>query len=244
MEIKGKTALITGSAIRLGRAIALSLATYGCNLILHYHKSEGPALQLLKEVSNLGIEATLINSDLSNEADILSLFPQVYDLNKQVDILINNASVYIRANASETSLDIWNKQFALNIRAPFFLSKAFYEQLPSGKQGKIVNISDARVFHQQPDHFAYRLTKSALHDMTKMMAIEFAPRVTVNALALGIMLPLAGKENVDLHSLANSRIPLKRIGSPEIAAQNVLHILNQDFMTGEILRVDGGEFLL
>lgn len=244
MEIKGKTALITGSAIRLGRAIALSLATYGCNLILHYHKSEGPALQLLKEVSNLGIEATLINSDLSNEADILSLFPQVHDLNKQVDILINNASVYIRANASETSLDIWNKQFALNIRAPFFLSKAFYEQLPSGKQGKIVNISDARVFHQQPDHFAYRLTKSALHDMTKMMAIEFAPRVTVNALALGIMLPLAGKENVDLHSLANSRIPLKRIGSPEIAAQNVLHILNQDFMTGEILRVDGGEFLL
>jgi len=77
-----------------------------------------------------------------------------------------------------------------------------------------------------------------------MLAIEFAPRVTVNAVALGIMLPLAGKENVDLDSMANSRIPLKRIGSPEIAAQNVIHILNQDFMTGEIIRVDGGEFLL
>jgi len=110
-------------------------------------------------------------------------------------------------------------------------------------QGKVINISDARVFRHETDHFSYRVTKDAINTITAMFALELAPNITVNAIAPGIMLPLQGYEHVDLLAVADRQIPLRQIGSPEIVAQNVLHILNQDFMTGHVIRVDGGEFL-
>jgi len=243
MELRGKTALITGSAVRIGRAMALSLAKEGCNLILHYNASSEKVKILQSEVKELGIEAITIQANLMNSDETEALIPHCLDLTQQIDILINNAGIYKNATGMNSSHEIWDMQFALNLRAPFLLTQSFAKHLPKGAQGKVVNISDARVFHQQPDHFVYRLTKSALLDMTKMFALELAPDITVNSVALGIMMPLAGLEHIDLNILAERRVPLKRIGSPEIAAENVLHILEQDFMTGTIIRVDGGEFL-
>jgi glucose 1-dehydrogenase len=131
----------------------------------------------------------------------------------------------------------------LNLRAPFILSQEFARQLPEDLPGRIINISDAKVFKQKPDHFAYRLTKSAMNEMTKMMAQELAPNITVNAIAPGLILPLAGRESIDLQKNTVSRIPLNRIGGVETIAENVIHILEQDFMTGQIITLDGGEFL-
>jgi len=109
--------------------------------------------------------------------------------------------------------------------------------------GSILNIADAQIIQQKPDHFAYRLTKQAVLEMTRMFAMELAPRITVNALGLGIMLPLAGKEDVDLDAYAQKHVPLGRVGSPEIAAENALHLIRSDFTTGAFLRVDGGQYL-
>lgn len=243
MELSGKTALITGSAIRLGRAISLALAEKGCNLLLHYQSSEDQAHELLAHVSKRNISAHLIKADLTDENESFALFTKILETVHHVDILVNNAGIYLQGNALQTTKDIWDKQFMLNLRSPFILSQEFARQLPENVHGRILNISDAKVLRPKPDHFAYRLTKSSMNEMTKMFAKELAPNITVNALAPGLILPLAGRESIDLKENTISRIPLQRLGGLEAIAENVIHILEQDFMTGQIITLDGGEFL-
>lgn len=243
MELYGKTALITGSAIRIGRAISLALADKGCNLILHYNSSEDQVFELLAQVGKHNISARLIKADLTDENDTFSLFPQILKSAHHVDILINNAGIYLKGNALQTTKDIWDRQFMLNLRTPFILSQEFARQLPEDIPGRILNISDAKVLRPKPDHFAYRLTKLAMNEMTRMMAHELAPNITVNALAPGLILPLAGRESMSLQINTISKIPLQRLGGSETVAENVIHILEQDFMTGQVITLDGGEFL-
>jgi NAD(P)-dependent dehydrogenase (short-subunit alcohol dehydrogenase family) len=243
MELFGKTALITGSAIRLGRAISMALAEKGCNLILHYHSSVDKVHDLLKQVSKINISVSLIKADLTDENESFSLFAKILESVHHVDILVNNAGIYLQGNALQTTKDIWDKLFMLNLRSPFILSQEFARQLPEGLPGRILNISDAKVFRSKPDHFAYRLTKSSMNEMTNMLAKELAPNITVNALAPGLILPLAGRESIDLQKNTISRIPLQRIGGLDTIAENAIHILEQDFMTGQIISLDGGEFL-
>jgi len=244
MEIHGNTALITGSAVRIGKAISLALAEKGCNLILHYHTSIKEVEELKIQIEQMGVTVNVISADLSKPIETQDLIPRCLAFTNKIDILINNAGIYLGGNGMNTSLDNWERQFELNLHAPFILIQSFAKQIPKNECGAIVNITDAKVFRERPDHFAYRLTKSALIDMTKMFALELAPNITINSLALGIMMPLAGFEHIDVQSLAEKRIPLKKLGSPEIAAQNVIYIIEQEFMTGAVIRVDGGESLL
>jgi len=241
VELKGKTALVTGSGVRLGKAISRALAENGCQLALHYHSSAGGAEEVRAYAQALGLRAQTFQADLSKPEELRSLITRVSAVFGHLDILINNSAIYLPGKGLETTPDLLEKQFRLNLFAPVLLIREFAAQLPEGLQGKVVNISDAKVFRHQADHFAYRLTKAAVNEMTLMYALELAPRITVNAVAPGIMLPLAGREDTDMQALADRRIPLKRVGSPEIIAENVLHILAQDFMTGNIIRVDGGE---
>jgi glucose 1-dehydrogenase len=243
MNLSGKTALITGSGVRLGRAIALALADRGCNLALHYNTSFEATSEVCDLVRGKGVKADLFQADLSNLLITEKLFDCIGDCLGIVDILINNASVYAPGSGLTTTVDSLQSTFRLNLFAPMVLTKLFAQQLPLDMQGKIINISDAKTFVTRKDHFAYRLTKSALNEMTRMFALELAPNITVNAIAPGIMLPLAGFEHVDMDAVAERRVPLKTIGSPEIVAENVIHILQQDFMTGSILKIDGGESL-
>ncbi len=243
MNLKDKTALITGGGIRLGRAFALALAKEGANLVLHYTSSEKPALETVQHVRELGVKAIAIGADFNNLDAVETLFPQALKHFACVDILINNAAIYLPGYGLETNREKWEKQFRINLQAPFLLIQAFARQLPKDRLGRILNIADAQITRQKPNHFAYRLTKSALVDMTEMFARELAPRITVNALGLGIMLPLAGKEDVDLEAYAQKNVPLNRVGSPEIAAENALFLIKSDFTTGAFLRVDGGQYL-
>jgi NAD(P)-dependent dehydrogenase (short-subunit alcohol dehydrogenase family) len=132
---------------------------------------------------------------------------------------------------------------AINLRAPFFLSQAFARQLPPGAPGQIINVTDARVLRAGYDYLAYRLTKSALVTLTRALALELAPQIRVNAVALGAILPPPGEDERYLQQLAQERVPLRRTGSAEIVAANVLHLLQQPFLTGVIFPIDGGEFL-
>jgi len=241
MELRGKTALVTGGGIRLGRAIVLALAQEGCNVAIHFNSSKDEAVEVKQLAVDLGVKAEIFKFDLTEFSNLDQLMADVNNQLGPVDILINNAGNYKRGNGLKTDLDILQTSFNVNLFAPWWLIKAFVRQLPTEKNGKIVNVCDAGIFRTASDHFAYRLTKKSLYELTRMFALELAPRITVNAVAPGIMLPLAGYEHVDMDQVAERKIPLNRIGSPEIIAENVLHILRQDFMTGSIIKIDGGE---
>jgi len=241
VELAGKTALVTGSGVRLGKAISRALAENSCQLVLHYNSSSEGSEEVRDYAATLGVKALTYQADLTDPEELRALVSFGTAEFGHLDILINNSAIYLSGKGMDTTSELLEKQFQLNLFAPVLLIRAFAAQLPEGLTGKVVNISDAKVFRHQPDHFAYRLTKAAVNEMTLMFALELAPRITVNAIAPGVMLPLAGREETDMQALAERRIPLKRVGSPEIIADNVLHILSQDFMTGTIIRVDGGE---
>jgi len=243
MDLQGKKALITGSAVRIGRAIALALADEGCELFLHYYASQSQVEELVTLLNSQKIPAHPIRADLRDESQIQMIFPTILGMTTHIDILVNNAGLFHSGTGLKTTPKSWDEQFMVNLRAPFLLSRAFARQLPQNTTGRIVNISDARVARAKNDHFAYRLTKSALNEMTRMLAVELAPHITVNAVAPGMILPLAGREEMDLGQLIQDRIPLKHSGSVESVASAVVHLLKQDFMTGQVVNLDGGEYL-
>jgi NAD(P)-dependent dehydrogenase (short-subunit alcohol dehydrogenase family) len=241
MELRGKVALITGSGVRLGRAIAKALAKEGCDLAMHYNRSAVEAESLREELKVFGGRYELFQADLSSPEQINNLVASIDVKFPHLDILVNNAGIYPKGKGLETDKETLLQVFSVNLFAQILLIKAFASQLPETAYGKIVNISDSKIFRHGTDHFAYRLTKSAINEMTMQFALELAPRITVNAVAPGIMMPLAGLEGMDMQPVVERRVPLKRIGSPEMIAENVVHLLKQDFITGQIIRVDGGE---
>jgi len=244
MEFKGKVALITGGAVRVGRALTLALAEVGCHVFIHYGRSAGPAQQTQVDAGKFGVEAHIYSADLADVTATQGIIPAATGRYGRVDILINSAALFPEEDTFTTAdLGLWDKLLAVNLRAPFLLSQAFAAQVPPAGGGKIINILDARLRQAAPDHFVYRLTKGGLWHMTEMLAYELAPSITVNAVALGAILPPPGADMRYLENLAQTQVPLKRPGSPEIVAQNVLHLLGQDFLTGVIMPVDGGQFL-
>lgn len=244
MNLQGKTALVTGGGIRLGRAFALALAREGTNILVHYNNSKEPAEETAEMVKAYGVKAYTLKSDFNNMDEVEAVFSNSLKYFNHIDILINSAAIYLKGKGLETNRITWEKQFRINLKAPFILIKTFAQQLPENHPGRVLNIADAQILEHKSDHFAYRLTKNALVEMTRLFALELAPQICVNALGLGIMLPLAGKENADLKAYAEKYVPLKRTGSPEIAARHALHLIKSDFTTGAFLRVDGGQYLL
>ena len=242
MNLTGKVAVVTGGAVRVGRALTLTLAEVGCNVFIHYGRSAGPAQETQAAAQAFGVEADIYSADLSDLDSTQSVIPAAVARFARVDVLVNSAAIFPEEDTFEsTDAKQWDTLFNINLRAPFLLSRAFAEQV--GEQGKIVNVLDARIRQPAPDHFVYRLTKTGLATMTVQMAHALAPRITVNAVALGAILPPPGEDESYLQNIAEKRVPLKRHGSAEIVAQNVLHLLQQDFLTGVTIPIDGGEFL-
>ncbi|MBE2199115.1 MAG: SDR family oxidoreductase [Anaerolinea sp.] len=244
MELRGKTALVTGGAIRVGRAIALALAEAGCNLFVHYGRSADEAIATQRAAQEFGVMAHIYSADLSDVAAVQAIVPAAQAQFGRVDILVNSAAIFPEEDSFEgTDLALWEQLFAINLRAPFLLSRAFAAQIPADGQGRIVNVNDGRIRRPAPDHFVYRFSKGGLWQMTEMLAQELAPRITVNQVALGAILPPPGQDWEYLQRIADQRIPLRRHGNAQMVAANVLHLLRQDFLTGVTIPIDGGEFL-
>jgi NAD(P)-dependent dehydrogenase (short-subunit alcohol dehydrogenase family) len=243
MKLKSSVAVVTGGAVRLGKVISLALAAEGCHILIHYGKSTDQARETMDLVTELGVNAAIHQADLSNFDEMRTIIPSAISNFGKVDILINNGAVFLPGDLDETTEDAWDKQQAINLKSPFFLCQDFSRQIPKDGKGAIVNITDARVYRPAADHVAYRLTKAALITMTETLAHDLAPRITVNALALGAILPPAGKGEDHLLALSKSNIPLRIPGNSGIVADNIIHLLRQDFITGETIRIDGGEFL-
>ncbi len=244
MHLPGKVALITGGAIRVGRAITLALAEAGCHVFIHYGRSARPALETEQAARQFGVETAVYSADLADPTATQAILPAAQERFGRVDILINNAAIFPEEDTfTATGLALWDRLFAINLRAPFLLSRAFAAQIPPAGQGQIVNINDGRIRRPAPDHFVYRLAKGGLGQMTAMLALELAPRIAVNQVALGAILPPPGQSSGYLQRIADQRVPLRRHGSAEIVAHNVLHLLRQEFLTGVTIPIDGGEFL-
>ena len=243
MNLQGKTAIVTGGAVRLGRAIALALAEQGACVCLHYGNSEQEAQQTVARIHAAGVQATSIQADLREPADAArAIIAHAAACFGGVDILINNAAIFEPGSLETTSEDEWDRHFAINLKAPFFLCQAFAAALKPDQQGHIISLADWRALRPGKDYLAYTLSKSGLVTLTRSLARQLAPRVQVNAIAPGAILPAPGQDIEQLNQRAR-QIPLRRAGSPADISEAILFLLHSDFITGEVLPITGGEQL-
>jgi pteridine reductase len=243
MELHGKTAIVTGSAVRLGKAIALALANAGAQLVIHYHSSLGPAREVVEQIAGLGSIAIAVQADLSQTSQAQHLVQRAIAEYGHIDILVNSASIFEPGNWDQTTPAQWDRHFAINLKSPFFLTQAFARQVKPQQTAHVVNIADWRALHPGTDHIAYTLTKAALVTMTESLAQGLAPNIQVNAIAPGMILPPpgAGPDFFEQHA---AEIPAQRPGSPAEIVKTLLYLLDADFVTGELIYVTGGEHLL
>ena len=244
MDLQGKTALVTGAGVRIGRAIALALAARGCALFIHYGRSGGPAEAVRDEARALGVDAEVFGADLTDAAQVARILPAATAAFDGVDVLVTNAAIFPEEDRFDTTgTALWDQLFAINLRAPFLLSQAFAAQRDDTHPGVVVNVCDARTRQPGADHFAYRLTKGGLWQMTEMLAGALAPAVRVNGVALGAILPPPGRDESYILEYANRRVPLGHPGGSAAVVDAVLYLVEQEFVTGAVLPLDGGEFL-
>lgn len=238
-SLDGKTALVTGAAKRIGRAIALALADEGANVVVHYNKSAAEAEALVGEIQARGVKAWAIKADLGVREEYEGLIPRAIEAAGSLDFLVNNASVFEPGGVGDLTFEDLLSTMETNAWAPLVLSREFARL---ARRGGIVNILDSHSAAHDRSHAAYILSKHMLHALTTMTALEFAPDVTVNAVAPGLILPPPGKDEAYLLKLAE-RLPLRRYGAPEDVADAVVFLLGNNFITGQFIYVDGGSHL-
>ncbi len=240
----GRTALVTGAARRVGRHLALALAREGARVVVHYRSSEDEAVSLATEIRDGGGEAFLVRGDLADPALAAGLVAQAAAAAGPLDVLVNNASIFAPGDALTTGLAEWRINLAVNATAPFLLSQAFAGQLPHGRDGVIVNLNDWRAGRPGPDHFAYTISKVALHGLTQSLAQALGPHgVRVCELALGAVLPPEGSEEGYLHTL-REEIPTRRFPPLDDVAAALLSVLANRSLNGLTIPVDGGRHLV
>ncbi|MDY7081185.1 MAG: SDR family oxidoreductase [Halobacteria archaeon] len=246
MELEGKNVLVTGSAKRVGRHIALRLADGGANVAVNYRTSDDEAEETAEEIREKGVEAATVQADLSNLEDIQRLVDTVVEEFGSLDVLVNNASVFYPTPFGEVTEEDWDKNLDVNLKGPFFCSqysaRAMMENATEPK-GKIVSIADWSGFRPYTRYLPYCISKAGIIAMTRGLAKELAPQINVNAIAPGpVMLPPDFSEEEKKEVLENT--PLQRVGSPDDIAEGVAFMVEgSDFVTGAILPIDGGRLI-
>ncbi len=235
--------LITGSARRVGRAIALAAASAGADVVIHFGASMPEAESLAQEIRQMGRRADVLSADLDDPQAVDALFQQAL-AGGAVTALVNNASIFEPLGWNETTLEIWQRTLAINLTAPFLLSQAFARALPSEKTGRILNLLDWRALRPGSDHLAYTISKAGLAALTQSLAAALAPRITVNGLALGAILPPSNGSAAET-ARALQNVPAARWSTLEELQQAALFLLaGPAFITGEIIHLDGGRHLV
>ncbi len=239
MNPKG-TVLITGAAKRIGRAIAIYLANQGYNIALHYNNSHQDAQNVANCINKEKGHCETFRTDFSDFKTVYQLIPKVYKKFPDLQFLVNNASIFNPSNIQNPNLADFDEEIAVNLRAPFVLTSQFAKLV---QNGKIVNILDTNITKNKTSYLSYLLSKKSLADLTRLTAIELAPRIQVNAVAPGLILAPKLKNSEYLDRLAKN-IPSKRRGDPQDIAKTVHFLLENPFITGQTIFVDGGEHLL
>lgn len=230
--------LITGAAKRLGREMALYLSSKGFDIALHYNSSCKEADELKILIEKEGGCCDLFCCDLMKQEEVRSLISEVVARKKNLSLLINSASVFQPSLLIDSTEELFESHFQVNFKAPYFLSRDFSCLV---KKGQIINILDTRVERNASKYFPYTLSKKVLKDFTLMAASELAPDIRVNAVAPGFILPPENKSTASWPS--GKKIPLGMKGGPEHLIKALNYLIDNEFVTGEVLFIDGGERL-
>jgi len=238
-SLNGKTILITGAARRVGKIFALACARAGANVVIHHGHSEEDAEKAHQEIIRMGRRAWVFQADLSDASQAQSLIPRINE-STPLHGLVNSAAIFESLSLENTSIEDWEKHIAINLTSPFILSQAFAKQASDG--ARIVNIIDWRALRPGADHFPYTISKAALASMNKSLAVALAPKIIVNGLALGAILPPSdGKAKPDIIK----SIPAGRWAKENEVEQALVFALTcPAYITGEIIHVDGGRHLV
>ncbi len=240
MDLHGRCALVTGGAVRIGRAICEALADAGADVVIHCDRSAAQAASLANELSGRGVQAWVVAGRLRDEAACADVVRRSADAAGRLDILINNAAVFHKHALAEADEARVLDELRVNLLAPLALIRAF-ARVADG--GRIVNLLDRRIAANDPSCLPYLLSKKGLADLTRVAALDLAPRFTVNGVAPGPVLPPPGQGAEYLHDRAG-RTPLAGPVSPDDVARAVLFLAQSDTITGQIIFVDGGQHLL
>jgi NAD(P)-dependent dehydrogenase (short-subunit alcohol dehydrogenase family) len=241
MDLINKTVLITGAARRLGKEMALAAAKAGANIIIHHNRSHAEAEQTKSEIDALGRKVRIIQSDFSDPSQVQNLIAKAFE-NGPVFGLINNASIFSNLSWENTTLADWDRHISINLTAPFLLCQAFAKSHPPGEKSRIINILDWRALRPGTDHFPYTISKSGLLAMTKSLAAALAPEITVNGIAFGAILPPS--DGGDVSGVLDS-VPAVRWAEMSEVHKTLLFLLTgPEYITGEVIHLDGGRHLI
>ncbi len=238
-EIKGKTALVTGAARRIGRAVALCLAESGMNIVIHYGTSKQSAEKLQEQIRAAGGTAWVIEADLSVPSEAQTLIARAVEVAGKIEVLVNNASIFEVSRITDFSPDDFYRNAQINALSPLILSRSFARQT---NEGAVINFLDSRVAGMDPEHAAYFLSKKMLLEMTHMLALELAPGIRVSAVAPGLILPPPGEDCGYLEKKKHT-VPLAAFGSLSSVTEAVRFLITNDNITGQTILVDGGRHL-
>jgi NAD(P)-dependent dehydrogenase (short-subunit alcohol dehydrogenase family) len=237
-----RTALVTGAGKRLGRAMALELGRLGFAVTIHYGTSRADAEAVAGEIAKAGGKAIALPADLGIETEVEALFDQAVATFGPLGVLVNNASLFERDEALSVTRESWDAHLNINLRAPFVLSQALARTLPKDRSGCIVNMVDERVWSLTPHFVSYTLSKTGLWTLTQTLAMAFAPRIRVNAIGPGPVLPSPRQTDAQFARQVSS-VPLQRSPSLEEIAATLRYILEAQSMTGQMIALDGGQHL-
>jgi pteridine reductase len=239
VNLEGTTALVTGGARRIGRALCLALSERGVSVAIHCHRSRREADEVARECPG----SVVLEADLSRPGAAAQLLDEAYDRLENLDILVNNASVYENVQLSELDDACWDRALAVNLTAPFHLARGAGLRMRAAGRGAIVNLTDWAVARPYPRYLPYYAAKAGLAAVTAGLARALAPEVRVNAVAPGPILLPDGPADSGARAAIERATPLGRLGGPDAVVSAVLFLLGNEFVTGEMLTVDGGRSL-
>jgi len=242
VEIKRKTALVTGAGKRIGRAIALDLASQGWGVAVHYHRSRADADAVVARIEEIGGRAAAFPADLGREEEVRALVPTVAARLGDLTLLVNNASRFERDEVADATRESWDTHMEANLRAPFVLSQEFASRLPDGQGGLIVNLLDQRVWNPTPHFVSYTVSKMGLWALTRTLAQALAPRIRVNGIGPGPTLRNERQSEAEFAAQWDST-PLRRGATPEEICAAIRFLVSAPAVTGQMIALDGGEHL-
>ena len=242
METTIKTVLVTGSAVRIGRTVALDLARDGWSVAVHYRSNEAPAREVAEEIRRLGVRSAVVRADLAIDAEAATLVERAVAEVGPLTCLINNASTFEMDLIDTATRESWDLHMETNLRAPFVLTQSFARGLPPGQSGNVINFIDQRVWNPTPYFASYTVSKSGLWMLTRTMALALAPRIRVNAIGPGPTLK-STRQTEEEFARQFASTPLRRGTTPEEIAAAVRFILGAPAMTGQMIALDGGQHL-
>ncbi|NMB87390.1 MAG: SDR family oxidoreductase [Chloroflexi bacterium] len=243
MELKDSVVLITGAAMRVGRQVALHLASLGANISFSYYLDDEPWQETQKELEACGVRVLATQTEVRDAAQVKALVERTVQEFGKIDVLINNASIWLKSPFLEISERDWDLAMDVNLKGPFLAAQAVAPHMLKQGQGVIINITDLSAFQVWPGYAHHSASKAGLAALTKALAVELAPSVRVNAIAPGTVL-LAEDAPPEKVRWSVEKSTLKRIGSPQDVARMITFLIENDFTTGAVYFVDGGRSLV